>query len=73
MTDRFHTLTVVLEKDIRDDDAQRLIDAIKHMRHVLTVTGKVADLDSHMAYERARADLGEKIWEVLYPKYADRK
>lgn len=72
MTDRYHSLTVVLAKDIREDDAKAIINAIKAIRHVLTVEGHVADLDSHMAYERARADLGEKIWEVLYPKYADR-
>lgn len=73
MTDRYHSLTVVLAQDIRDDDAEALMSAIKQLRGVLTVTGKVADLDSHMAHERARADLGEKIWTVLYPKYADRK
>jgi hypothetical protein len=69
MTDRYHTLTVVLDKDIRDDDADGLKKAIAHMRGVLSVTGKVADMDSHMAYERARADLGEQIWKILYPKY----
>lgn len=32
MTDRFHTLTVVLEHDMRDDDAQALISAIGQLR-----------------------------------------
>ena len=67
MTNRFHTLTVVLENDIRDDDAASLIAAIHQMRGVLTVTGVVADYESHMAEARAKADLGAKIWDVIYP------
>lgn len=69
MTDRYNALTVVLEKDIRDDDAEALLAAIRQLRGVLSVSGNVADLDSHLAQERARHDLGEKLWRVLYPKH----
>jgi hypothetical protein len=68
MTDRLNTLTVALEKDIRVDDAQGLIDAILRMRGVLSVTGNVADGTAWMAEERARRELGEKLWQVIYPK-----
>lgn len=68
MTDRFHSLTVVLERDIRDDDAQSLMDAIKHFRHVVDVSGNVANTESHMAELRARNSLGEKILDIVYPK-----
>lgn len=68
MTDRFHTLTVVLEDNVRDDDAASLIEAIKHMRGVIAVDGVVADYDSYMAEARAKDELRRKIWEVLYPK-----
>lgn len=68
MTDRFNTLTVVLEKDMRDDDAEGLIEAIQRLRGVLSVTGNVANGNSWMAEERARHDLGQKLWEILYPK-----
>ena len=30
MTDRYNALTVILEKDIRSDDAESLIAAIRH-------------------------------------------
>jgi len=62
MTDRFHTLTVTLEREIRDDDAEALIKAIMQLRGVLDVQGEVADYASpaHMRrsilcsiYERA--------------------
>jgi len=68
MTDRYHTLTVTLEKDTRDDDAEHLINAIQMMRGVLSVAGEVANMDTHMAEERARHELGQKILDVLYPE-----
>ena len=42
MTDRFHSLTVVLEREIRDDDAEPIIAAIKMIKGVAEVTGEVA-------------------------------
>ena len=67
MTDRYHSLTVVLEKDMRSDDAEGLLAAIQRMRGVLSVTGEVTDVGTWMAEERARQELGTKIWHVLYP------
>lgn len=67
MTDRFHSLTVVLDKDIREDDAEGLIDAIKHMRGVLSVEGIVSNYEAHMAVERARRELGTEILSVIFP------
>ena len=71
MTDRYHTLTVVLEQDIRTDDAENLLKAIKQLRGVGSVTGVVSDLVSNMAEQRARQNLGNKLWDVLYPKHKD--
>lgn len=65
MTDRFHSLTVVLEHDIRDDDAEHIINAIKMLRGVLSVSGNVSDIDSHMAEERAKWELRAKLAEAL--------
>lgn len=67
MTDRYNALTVVLEKDMREDDAEQLLCAIRQLRGVLSVSGNVADLTDHIAQERARHDLGIKLWSVLYP------
>lgn len=68
MTDRYNTLTVVLEKDMRDDGAEVLLAAIRQLRGVLSVSGNVADPAAYMAEERAKRELGEKLWQVLYPK-----
>ena len=68
MTNRYHSLTVVLEKDIREDDAEYLLNAIKMIKGVLSVDPFISDIESHMAESRARQELGQKLWEVLYPK-----
>ena len=68
MTDRYNALTVVLERDIRDDDADAILQAIRMIKGVLNVEGNVADMDSHVAESRVRREMGDKIWEVLYPK-----
>lgn len=69
MTDRYNTLTVVLERDIRDDDAEKLLNAIHQLRGVLSVKGNASDLNSLMAEERAKRELGQKIWKVIYPEH----
>ena len=68
MTDRFNALTVVLEKDIRDDDAQAIMNAITMLRGVLSVSGNVADLNSHIASERAKGELGQKLIDMVFKK-----
>lgn len=68
MTDRVHSLTVVLENDVRADDLVPLIQAIEQLRGVLAVKQHVTDIVTVMAQERARRELGEKLWAVLYPK-----
>lgn len=68
MTDRYATLTVALDRETRDDDAQPIIDAIKMIKGVMAVTGNVADINMWVAQERARRELAEKVWAVVFPK-----
>ena len=68
MTDRYHSLTVVLTSDVRTDDAESIINAIKMIKGVLSVTGLVANMESHMAELRAKDYFAEKLWQILYPK-----
>ena len=65
MTDKFSTLTVVLERDIRDDDAELLLNAIRHIKGVLRVKGDVTDPSEYMAYERAKNELRLKLFSSL--------
>ena len=68
MTDRYNSLTVVLEQNMRSDDAVPILQAISMIRGVLTVTGNVADPDSCVAESRARHDIASKVLEALKPK-----
>jgi hypothetical protein len=66
MTDRIHSLTIVLERDIRMDDAQATIAAIEQIKGVLSVTPNVASIEDHIAFQRVRRELTEKIMEVVF-------
>ena len=65
MTDRVHSLTVVLERDNRSDDVQPLIDAILMFQGVASVTAHVSDIVTRMAEQRARDDLRAKLFKAL--------
>jgi hypothetical protein len=69
MTDRFAALTVVLEGDIRSDDAQGLIEAIKHLRGVASVDPVVSDMNTHIARTLARQELTSKLLAVVKDKW----
>lgn len=68
MSDRTNVITVVLEKEIKVEDSKRLVDAISMMKGVLSATPEVADFNDHMAIERARHEIGSKLFEVVFPK-----
>jgi len=68
MTDRYYALTVVLEKDMRDDDAESIINAIGMIKGVLSVKGNISNPETWVAEERARIDLGQKLLKVVFPK-----
>jgi hypothetical protein len=66
MTDRINALTVVLAEDIREDDAEGLINAMLQMRHVLSVKPNVSDpLAVHVAEQRVTHDLMKRMLAIL--------
>ena len=67
MTDRYNFLTVALEKDIRSDDAEPLIAAIKQMRGVADVKPNVSNGSDMVAEIRARDAINNKLWAVINP------
>jgi len=67
MTDRIHSINVVLEENTRVDDAEYILNAIRMIKGVIAADGNVADFESHMAESRARIDLHEKLFAVLRP------
>lgn len=66
MTDRVRTLTVFLEQDMRDDDAQGIVGAIQRIRGVRAVElGKPVTMEQHLAREVVRRELIDEIYAVL--------
>jgi hypothetical protein len=65
MTDRVHSLTVVLETDMRTDDVEGVINAILHLKPVISVEKHISDVGTLMAEARAKQELRMKLFEVL--------
>jgi hypothetical protein len=68
VSNRINAFIVVLEKDIHEDDAKGITDAIMQLRGVADVRPNVARIEVAIAEARVRQELGTKLWEVLYPK-----
>jgi hypothetical protein len=68
MTDRLKGFTVVLEQDLRDDDAEPLKAAIAQMRGVLEVRPVLTSNEDHWARIRVRNELKSLLYRVLEEK-----
>lgn len=70
MTNRVRALTVVLDRDFRDDDVDVLVQAIRTMRGVETVElGPVVEYQDHMAREVAKSELRKELFDLLHPNW----
>lgn len=65
VTDRFIALTVLLDHEIREDDAEPLITAIQMIKGVSKVTPVVANVDVYFAYEKARNEILNRVLEAI--------
>lgn len=65
MTDRVKGLTITLAQDIRIDDVQPLMDAIKMMRGVVDVQPSIANSDDHINRSRIKWEIRSKIMEFI--------
>lgn len=68
MTERYHSLTVALEHDMREDDAQGIIDAILHIKGVIGVTGNAVDVTDFIAVTRVRTHYWNEIRKIFFPE-----
>ncbi len=61
MTDRLKGCTVVFDRDIREDDAEGLLNAIRHIKGVKIVEPSISTSDDWMAAARAKSELLAKL------------
>jgi hypothetical protein len=67
MTDRHSGYVIVLDQDIREDDAEQLVQLFKNIKGVVKVAPVKSDASLQIAKERAVYELSEKLWKVLHP------
>lgn len=65
MTDRLKGVIVTFEADIREDDAQEIINAILMIKGVVDVTTSIRSHDDIMNRTRIASELKTKVWEVF--------
>lgn len=65
MTDRTNSLTVVLADDMRMDDAEPLMNAIRLLRGVIGVKARVSNIDGYIAEVQARHEIHDRILRAL--------
>ncbi len=64
MTQRLKAFIVTLDHDIREDDAEPILQAIRCLKHVASVDPVGRDLTDITARMRVRGELAAKILEV---------
>lgn len=65
MTDRIHSYSVILDRDLREDDAKSITNAIRMIKGVLKVTHHVSDHNFHAAQARARAETRDRLYKMI--------
>ncbi len=65
MTDRVKGFTVTLEKDIRIDDVQCIIDAISMIKGVLDVEPSISTMQDHMIKTQLKIEMKRKIIDCI--------
>ena len=65
MTDRIQGLTVALDRDVRDDDVEAIVNAILMVKGVLHVKKSVVNVGDYTARVRAVADIEGKLLTAL--------
>lgn len=61
MTDRVKGLTVILDRDFREDDVEHLVGAIRMLRGVKKVTKEISRFDDYIVRTRTTDDAEEAI------------
>ena len=65
MTDRVKGFTVTLEHDIRIDDVEVILNAVRMIKGVANVEPSISTSDDHMNRERLKWELRDKFYEFM--------
>ena len=66
---RYSSFTVVLDANLSEEQMMPLLAAVGQLRGVLSVHGGPVDtLAEHVASERIRREIGDKLYAVVFPE-----
>lgn len=65
MTDNYKGCTVVFDKDVREDDAEFILNAIRMIKGVLSVSFSLSAPEDWMIQERVRHGLKKRLRDLL--------
>lgn len=65
MTDRLKGYNVILERDVREDDAEYIENALKMVKGVGQVVPLVSGAEDAMVARRTKWKLQDKIWQAI--------
>lgn len=65
MTDRIKGVLITFERDIRDDDAKPIIEALKMIKGVLTVKNYITGMEDYMMYQKGHMDARMAMFDYL--------
>jgi ACT domain-containing protein len=69
MTDRYKAFLVTLDSDVRSDDAEPTIAAIRQIKGVIDVAPVMREIDKdHIARMRVREEIWESLRKLLWPE-----
>ncbi len=65
MTDRYDAFLVVLDRSIRDDDAESTVAAIRQIKGVLDVQPHTTDVSTAIAKMQVKQEVTTKLLQIL--------
>jgi hypothetical protein len=65
MTDRFKGFIVVLDRDVREDDAEAIVTALKMVKGVKAVTPVETAADDYIVAHRVKSEIERSLWEWI--------
>lgn len=65
MTDRVNHLVVALEQDIRTDDVEFIVNAIRALRYVAGVEMGIVDGNSYAERMRFKNEMRERLYSLI--------
>jgi hypothetical protein len=71
MTARIRSLTVALDEDIRTDDVECLVNAIKMMRNVLSVTTNEVNPNDWATERRVKLETAQRLTNIIAELYTN--